>query len=245
LSGVVQENITVLGGNRTSDSYDILGIVLGTVKSVLKWSLVCEEVERKEQSRMEKIVGPLGHDPTAPDDLNTVTDTLMFDSATIIAALIVTFFVFYFIDFFIQMFSGVSTMLSADTSASVANIQPVIPTRSHKRRKSGSTSMSRETTSQITWPSDFTQSTVTPVPGPSPMKDILTKSIRPTFSKELALPPKNTPPAQNKGADASSVKYDSTPKMSPDRRLAGRSPAMVGDISEIAASDIHYRENKV
>ncbi|KAK6058595.1 hypothetical protein COOONC_03831 [Cooperia oncophora] len=80
--GAAQENITVLTGNTTSDSFDIVGTTVSAMKSLLKWSLVCEEVEKKEQSRMEKIVGPLGHDPTAPDDLNTVTDTLMFDSAT-------------------------------------------------------------------------------------------------------------------------------------------------------------------
>ncbi|XGW28490.1 hypothetical protein V3C99_008339, partial [Haemonchus contortus] len=235
--GAAQENICVSTGNGTADSFDIFGTVVGSLKSLLKWSLVCEEVEKKEQSRMEKIVGPLGHDPTAPDDLNTVTDTLMFDSATIIAALIVTFFVFYFIDFFMQMFTGVSTMLSADASPSVASLQPVIPTRARKRRKSGS-SMSKEIT-----PSDATQPTNTPLGTPSPMKDLLTKSIRPNFSQEPVLPPTNPPSSQNKNVDQSSVKFDSTPKPSPDRRLAGRSPAAMLPAPE-EDSDIAYRNNK-
>ncbi|VDL75158.1 unnamed protein product [Nippostrongylus brasiliensis] len=174
---------------------------------------------------MEQIVGPIGHDPTAPSDLNTVTETLWFDSATIVAALIVTFFVFYFIDFFMQLFGRVSTMMSADPTPSVASLQPVIPTRTRRRRRTG-TSMSRETTPNYTsvhWPSDSTQASLTPSPA-QPMMDIVTKSIRPNFSREICVPPNNPPPAKV-NPDIPSPKVDSaTLKLSSERKLAGRSP---------------------
>ncbi|WKY08037.1 hypothetical protein Q1695_007492 [Nippostrongylus brasiliensis] len=221
-----QENVTIIvspAANTTvnSDSYDIFG----TLKGIVRWSLVCEEVSQREQKRMEQIVGPIGHDPTAPSDLNTVTETLWFDSATIVAALIVTFFVFYFIDFFMQLFGRVSTMMSADPTPSVASLQPVIPTRTRRRRRTG-TSMSRETTPNYTsvhWPSDSTQASLTPSPA-QPMMDIVTKSIRPNFSREICVPPNNPPPAKV-NPDIPSPKVDSaTLKLSSERKLAGRSP---------------------
>ncbi|RCN41310.1 hypothetical protein ANCCAN_12734 [Ancylostoma caninum] len=113
------------------------------------------------------------------------------------ATLIVTFCVFYFIDFFVQIFGGFSVLGAADISPSLASIQPVIPTRTRRRKKSGS-SMSRETvastqaTSLLSKP-ESTQSSASSISS-MPMKDILTKSFRPSSSKEGIVPSSSTPP---------------------------------------------------
>ncbi|EYB94024.1 hypothetical protein Y032_0176g538 [Ancylostoma ceylanicum] len=201
-----QDTITASpgGGNATTEgdsfvdrAYEYGVITLTWMKAILKWSLVCEEAAQKEQTQLEKIIGNIGNDPTAPSDLHTVTETVMFDSATIMATLIVTFCIFYFIDFFVQIFGGFSVLGAADISPSLASIQPVIPTRTRRRKKSGS-SMSRETvastqpTSLLTRP-DSTQSSASSISS-MPMKDILTKSFRPSSSKEAIVPPSSAPP---------------------------------------------------
>ncbi|KAK6752263.1 hypothetical protein RB195_003592 [Necator americanus] len=204
-----QETLTAStgSGNATGDgdfmerAYEYGVIVQSSIKSFLRWSLVCEEAARKEQTQLEKIIGDLGHDPTAPSDLYTVTDTVMFDSATIMATLIITFCVFYFIDFFLQIFGGFSVLGAADVSPSLASIQPIIPLRTRKRKKSSGSSMSREsivpnlpsaTASRV----DSTQSSTSSTG--IPMKDILTKSFRTSLSKETITPPPIPPPKEPK-----------------------------------------------
>ncbi|CAJ0598601.1 unnamed protein product [Cylicocyclus nassatus] len=206
-------NATTEGDSFLDRAYEYGGNVLNWIKYILKWSLVCEESRQREQTQMEKIIGTES-DPTAPSDLQPVTETVMFDSATIMATLIITFCVFYFIDFFVQIFAGIS---GADISPSLASIPPVIPTRPRRRKKGSSLSReSRETTvstqSTLSRP-DTTQSSESGSAA-VPMKEILTKSFKsskePISAKREKSSKENTPSKSG--------------KVTSDRKLAGRSP---------------------
>uniref|UniRef100_A0A158PBX2 AMPK1_CBM domain-containing protein n=1 Tax=Angiostrongylus cantonensis TaxID=6313 RepID=A0A158PBX2_ANGCA len=152
--------------------------------------------------------------------LHNVTETSMFNPVTIMAILITTFCVFYFIDFITQMFSGVTSAIGLPSaSMSQTFIEPIVP-RTRKRRKGMHSKESCTQDSSSISRADSTQAnTSSTVDTAVPMKDMLTRSIRPGSGTHA--PPESS---QKPAAATTQLKPVSAADMSSDRNLAGRSP---------------------